>query len=85
MNAVTVPSFLKAGLSLRSDSIEVSSRGDSSFSNFVGASPFFFAGISTFYLLLAMPWEERALVTSCGKQYETYRGQVRYRLVPYVY
>jgi protein-S-isoprenylcysteine O-methyltransferase Ste14 len=45
----------------------------------------FFAGISTLYLLLAMPWEERALVTSFGKQYETYRGRVRYRLVPYVY
>jgi len=45
----------------------------------------FFAGISTFYLLLAMPFEERSLVTSFGQEYEAYRGQVRYRLVPYVY
>jgi methanethiol S-methyltransferase len=45
----------------------------------------FFAGISTFYLLLAMPFEEKSLVTSFGQEYEAYRGQVRYRLVPYVY
>jgi protein-S-isoprenylcysteine O-methyltransferase Ste14 len=45
----------------------------------------FFAGISTFYLLVAMPFEERSLVTSFGPEYEAYRRQVRYRLVPYVY
>jgi methanethiol S-methyltransferase len=45
----------------------------------------FFAVISAFYLLIAMPFEERALVKSFGGQYEEYRRAVRYRVVPYVY
>ena len=45
--AVTVPSFLKAGLNERRISMVVSSRGDSSLSKMTGAAPFFFAGIST--------------------------------------
>jgi len=44
-----------------------------------------FAGISTFYLLMAMPLEERSLRTSFGDAYLEYQRQVRYRLVPYVY
>ena len=45
--AVTVPSFLNAGLSERSTSMVVSSRGDSSLSKITGAAPFFLAGSST--------------------------------------
>jgi protein-S-isoprenylcysteine O-methyltransferase Ste14 len=44
-----------------------------------------FALISTLYLLLAMPYEERSLRKSFGKEYDAYRRRVRYRLVPYVY
>jgi protein-S-isoprenylcysteine O-methyltransferase Ste14 len=44
-----------------------------------------FAGISTFYLLIAMPFEERSLKMSFGAAYDEYRRRVRYRIVPYVY
>ena len=44
-----------------------------------------FAGISTFYLLIAMPFEERSLRMSFGDAYDDYKRRVRYRLVPYVY
>ncbi len=45
----------------------------------------FFAGIALIYLLIAMPFEERSLLTSFGRTYDDYRRIVRYRLVPYVY
>ena len=44
-----------------------------------------FAVISTGYLLIAMPFEERSLRKSFGEKYDDYRRTVRYRLVPYVY
>ena len=44
-----------------------------------------FAGISTFYLLIAMPFEERSLRASFGDAYAGYQRRVRYRIVPYVY
>jgi protein-S-isoprenylcysteine O-methyltransferase Ste14 len=44
-----------------------------------------FAGISTLYLLIAMPFEERSLRTSFGDAYVEYMRHVRYRIVPYVY
>ena len=44
-----------------------------------------FATISTLYLLIAMPFEERSLRKSFGEKYDEYRRVVRYRLVPYVY
>ena len=44
-----------------------------------------FAVISTLYLLVAMPYEERSLRKSFGEQYDEYCRLVRYRLVPYVY
>jgi protein-S-isoprenylcysteine O-methyltransferase Ste14 len=44
-----------------------------------------FAGISAFYLLSAVPLEERSLVASFGEQYARYRRQVRWRVLPYVY
>ena len=44
-----------------------------------------FAGISTMYLLIAMPFEERSLRMSFGEAYNDYTRRVRYRIVPYVY
>jgi methanethiol S-methyltransferase len=45
----------------------------------------FFAVISAVYLLIAMPFEERSLLKSFGREYEEYERMVRYRVVPYVY
>ena len=44
-----------------------------------------FAGISTLYLLIAMPFEERSLAASFGTAYSEYRQRVRFRIIPYVY
>ena len=44
-----------------------------------------FAAISTFYLLIAMPFEERSLRTTFGDAYAAYQRRVRYRIIPYVY
>ncbi len=44
-----------------------------------------FAVISSIYLLLAIPWEERSLVTQFGARYQSYRRTVRWRVVPFVY
>jgi methanethiol S-methyltransferase len=44
-----------------------------------------FAAISTLYLLIAMPFEERSLRKSFGEKYDEYRQLVPYRLVPFVY
>jgi protein-S-isoprenylcysteine O-methyltransferase Ste14 len=44
-----------------------------------------FAGISTIYLLIAMPFEERSLRKSLGQAYDDYKRRVRFRLIPYVY
>jgi methanethiol S-methyltransferase len=44
-----------------------------------------FATISSLYLVLAVPWEERSLVQSFGEEYRRYQQQVRWRVVPYMY
>ena len=44
-----------------------------------------FAAITTTYLVVAVPWEERSLVRSRGDEYTRYQRQVRWRVVPYVY
>jgi protein-S-isoprenylcysteine O-methyltransferase Ste14 len=44
-----------------------------------------FAAISSLYLFVAIPWEERSLVRTFGKKYEDYQHQVRWRVVPFVY
>jgi protein-S-isoprenylcysteine O-methyltransferase Ste14 len=44
-----------------------------------------FAAITSIYLLVAIPWEERALERSFGGAYTRYRNQVRWRVLPYVY
>jgi protein-S-isoprenylcysteine O-methyltransferase Ste14 len=44
-----------------------------------------FAAITTLYLLVAIPWEERSLEEAFGAAYERYKARVRWRVVPYVY
>ena len=44
-----------------------------------------FAAITTIYLMIAIPWEERSLVGVFGDEYERYRRQVKWRVVPYIY
>ena len=46
---------------------------------------FTFAVISSAYLLVAIPWEERSLEATFGDAYAHYRQQVRSRVIPYVY
>lgn len=44
-----------------------------------------FAVVSTAYLAIAIPWEERGLVTTFGPAYEQYRRRVRWRMLPGIY
>jgi protein-S-isoprenylcysteine O-methyltransferase Ste14 len=44
-----------------------------------------FALISTAYLALAIPLEERSLVHTFGEEYESYRRRVRWRMIPFLY
>lgn len=44
-----------------------------------------FATISTIYLLIAIPFEERSLVAEFGPSYTAYQRQVRWRIVPGVW
>jgi protein-S-isoprenylcysteine O-methyltransferase Ste14 len=44
-----------------------------------------FAVISTAYLMIAIPWEERGLIETFGQQYEAYRRKVKTRMIPWVY
>jgi protein-S-isoprenylcysteine O-methyltransferase Ste14 len=44
-----------------------------------------FAVITTLYLVIAIPWEERSLVRSFGDDYIRYTRQVRWRIVPFIY
>jgi hypothetical protein len=44
-----------------------------------------FAVISTGYLALAIPWEERSLRQTFGPAYETYQTKVRWRMIPGIY
>ena len=44
-----------------------------------------FAIITTAYLVVAIPWEERLLEDVFGDQYARYKQNVRWRLVPFVY
>jgi methanethiol S-methyltransferase len=44
-----------------------------------------FAAITSTYLLLAVPWEERSLERTFGEAYHRYKRQVRWRVLPYVY
>ena len=44
-----------------------------------------FAVVSSAYLLIAIPFEERSLRATTGGAYERYMQQVRWKLVPGVY
>ena len=44
-----------------------------------------FAAITTLYLVIAIPWEERSLMRSFGEDYLRYTRQVRWRIVPFIY
>jgi len=44
-----------------------------------------FATLTTVYLVVAVPFEERSLATSFGEAYRTYRSRVKWRIVPGLY
>jgi protein-S-isoprenylcysteine O-methyltransferase Ste14 len=44
-----------------------------------------FAAVSTLYLALAVPFEERSLARSFGEEYVRYRGAVKWRMLPFIY
>lgn len=44
-----------------------------------------FAVITTAYLVVAIPWEERSMVELLGDEYRRYRDRVHWRMVPWVY
>ncbi|HEY7500661.1 MAG TPA: isoprenylcysteine carboxylmethyltransferase family protein [Vicinamibacterales bacterium] len=44
-----------------------------------------FALVSTGYLAIAIPFEERGLIQAFGAEYEAYRRKVRWRLIPGIY
>ena len=46
------------------------------------ATRFVFAVVSTLYLIIAIPFEERSLAEALGDRYRDYQRQVRWRLVP---
>jgi protein-S-isoprenylcysteine O-methyltransferase Ste14 len=46
---------------------------------------FVFAAVSTLYLALAIPLEERSLRTQFGAAYNAYAARVRWRMVPGIY
>ena len=44
-----------------------------------------FAGLTTIYLVVAVPWEERSLERAFGAEYERYKARVRWRIIPFIY
>lgn len=44
-----------------------------------------FAAITTLYLVIAIPWEERSLRRSFGEDYARYARAVRWRIIPFIY
>jgi protein-S-isoprenylcysteine O-methyltransferase Ste14 len=44
-----------------------------------------FAAITTAYLAIAIPWEERALGAVFGDEYLRYQRRVRWRVIPFIY
>jgi len=44
-----------------------------------------FAAITTAYLVIAVPWEERSLERTFGTDYTRYKQQVPWRVIPFVY
>jgi len=44
-----------------------------------------FAVVTTLYLVLAIPFEERSLRRSFGDDYVRYMRDVRWRMIPFIY
>jgi protein-S-isoprenylcysteine O-methyltransferase Ste14 len=44
-----------------------------------------FAAFTSFYLVVAVPWEERSLRSAFGAEYDRYSRRVRWRVLPYIY
>jgi methanethiol S-methyltransferase len=44
-----------------------------------------FASLTTIYLVVAIPWEERSLRRSFGDEYARYMRAVRWRMIPFIY
>ncbi len=44
-----------------------------------------FGVVTTLYLVVAIPWEERSLRRSFGDEYARYQRAVRWRIVPFIY
>ena len=44
-----------------------------------------FAALTSLYLAIAIPWEERSLVAAFGDAYRRYQQQVRWRMIPFIY
>jgi len=44
-----------------------------------------FAAVTSFYLIVAIPWEERSLEAAFGDAYRQYKDRVRWRVLPFVY
>lgn len=44
-----------------------------------------FATITTLYLVIAIPWEERALLRSFDGAYARYMRDVKWRMIPFIY
>jgi protein-S-isoprenylcysteine O-methyltransferase Ste14 len=44
-----------------------------------------FALLTSLYLAIAIPWEERSLVATFGDAYRRYQQQVRWRMIPFIY
>jgi protein-S-isoprenylcysteine O-methyltransferase Ste14 len=44
-----------------------------------------FAAVTSVYLAIAVPFEERSLVREFGEAYRAYQRQVRWRMVPFLY
>jgi len=44
-----------------------------------------FAAITTLYLVVAIPWEERLLLKRFGEEYARYMRDVTWRMIPFIY